>query len=498
MSEKLKKLIESRAAALASYEEFIKPLIESGDALTDEQTAKRTELRGKVDAFDARIDEVAADEKREADLAEKRNSLTAATPAAPKAVTEVNEPTTYGPGSPNSYFADLARSASPSMKGHRAAIERLERAVHEAAVEAATAPSPEKRSRIEALLKEEHRDGNERPAVEVLRDFRALGKTGRAELRSGMDTTTNSGGSFSTPIYFVGDYAPYREAGRAFVDQCNKQPLPEYGMTVYLPHVTGPAGVATQSGQNTAVQETDPTAGYLSGNLSTESGQVTISQQLLDRAGPNFAFDRLVFDQLNRDYAPKVDTLVLNAALAGATTVAYTQTTPFALTGTSGAGGFYSKVSGAKAGIRTAAGTYKNPTHLFLNPSRWELIAAWADSSGRPVVVPDYAGAFNAVAGGSASGDVGVEGATGYRFNGLRVFTDNNIPTPTVGADQAIVGELDEVWVFEGAPVMRTLPQTLGNQLSVILQLYSYITTIVRYPAAIATVTGTGMSTITF
>jgi len=232
--------------------------------------------------------------------------------------------------------------------------------------------------------------------------------------------------------------------------------------------------------------------------MTTEAGQVTVSQQLLDRAGPGFQFDRLVFDQLNRDYAPKIDTLVLNAALSGATTVAYTSTTPFALNTANGAGGFLSKVAGAKAGIRTAAGTFMNPSHLFLQPNRWELISAWGDGSSRPVVVPDYAGAFNAVAAGSTNGDEGIEGNTGYRLNGLAVYQDANIPTPTAGADQAVIGDLSEVWVFEGTPVPRVLPQTLAGNLSVILQLYSYIATIVRYPAAVATVTGTGMSAITF
>src|SRR6185437_5356867 len=103
-----------------------------------------------------------------------------------------------------------------------------------------------------------------------------------------------------------------------------------------------------------------------------------------------------------------------------------------------------------------------------------------------------------AIAAGNQSGDYDIEGSTGYRLNGLGIFEDANIPTPTAGADQAIIGALNQVYVFEGTPVTRAVPQTLANQLSVLLQLYSYTTTIVRYPTAVQTIAGTGMSTVSF
>lgn len=488
--DRITALQEQRKTALAAYDAFIDPLVESGEILTPEQEARKAELKGAVDQIDRRLDELEAEEKRSAAISEVRSTLK-------QTVEVVSEPTTYGPDSPNSYFADLARSFSPSFRGHYQAIERLQAASHEAAVEMVNA-TPEKRRRIEAMIREENRDNGNGGADRALKDYRELGRTGRMESRAGMDTTSGSGGSFATPVYFIGEYAPYREAGRAFVDQCNKQDLPAYGMTVYLPHVTGPAGVASQSSQNTAIQETDPTAGYLSANLATEAGQVTVSQQLLDRAGPGFEFDKMVFDQLQRDYAPKVDTYVLTQALANAGTVAYTDTTGFHLNTANATGGFYSKVAGAKAAIRKAAGVVMTPTHLFLTPDRWEFIEGWADGQARPVVVPGYAGPFNAVAAGNQSGSSEAEGDTGFKLASLPVFADLNIPTPTVGNDQAIVGNLNEVYVYEGTPVTRVLPQTQGQNLSVLLQLYSYLAVIPRYPAAIQSIQGSGMASISF
>lgn len=496
----LQALLESRDAAQKAYDDFVTPLIEANAALTDEQSAKRSELRGSIEVLDERIDEVDASEKRDAKLAEIRNGIGAG-PA--KANLEVREATTYGKGSDNSYFMDLIYASNPMSSQNFEARKRLEAASHEAAVEMVSNPSPEKRNYLRSIIAEEKRDGGRDAVKEALRRAEALGATGRGELRTGMDTTGSSGGSFATPVYFIGQYAPYREAGRAFADQCNPQDLPAYGMQVNIPHVTGPAAVATQSSQNTAVTETDPTAGYLTGNLTTLAGQVTVSQQLLDRTGPGFAFDKLVFDQLERDYAPKLDALCLTAALAGAGSITYTDAAGFQLSGISGTTSgtrptLYSKISGAKNAIRKGAGTFMTPTHLFMDPSRWEFISAWGDSNGRPVVVPDLAGPFNAAAAGNSDGAVGVEGATGYRLNGLPVFTDANIPVPGAGADQAIVGNLNEVYKFEGTPIPRVLPQTLGGQLSTLLQLYSYATVIVRYPIAVQSISGTGMAAISF
>ncbi|HEX5347844.1 MAG TPA: phage major capsid protein [Pseudonocardiaceae bacterium] len=507
----LQKLLESRGAAQKAYDDFVTPLREAMEkantdeeraaaALTDEQTTRKNELRSAVEELDVRIDEVDADEQRAKKLSEVRTRIGAGAPNA-----EVNEARTYEEGSPHSYVADLVRAfGGPQWKGHNEAVRRLNQHEYEVAVEISRGSKEGKRAL--RLLRESHRTENGADARRIIEEMRERGNAGAGRGREGlgehraMDTTASSGGSFTTPVYIVPEYAPYREAGRAFIDQCNGQPMPDYGMTVFIPHVTSPAGVAAQVGQNSGITENDPNAGYLSANITTEAGQVPVSQQLLDRAGPNFSYDKMVFDQLNRDYAPKVDTYVLTQALAGAGTITYTDASGFTLgaRSTPGTGGFYGKVSGAKAAVRTGAGVVMNPTHLFVQPNRWEYISGWVDSNGRPAVVPDYAGPFNAMAGGSRDGDAGIEGATGYRLNGLPAFQDLNIPAPGTGADQAVVGNLTEVYVFEGDLVPRVIPQTYAANLSVLLQVYAYIAVIVRYPTAIQTIAGSGMASITF
>ena len=183
-----------------------------------------------------------------------------------------------------------------------------------------------------------------------------------------MDTTAGSGGSFVTPQYFVADYAPWRQAGRVYADQSHKLPLPDFGMTVFLPAVSGPAGVGTQATQNTGITETDPTAGYLSSNLTTLAGHVVVSVQLLDRAGPNFQFDQMIFDQLTRKYNQQIDSYLLTAALANASAVTYTSGAPV-FSGAIPANSFLSKVAAAKSAMATTDGTILAPNRIFMQPS---------------------------------------------------------------------------------------------------------------------------------
>jgi hypothetical protein len=429
----------------------------------------------------------------------------------------LSEPRAYGPGSPNSYFADMVylQRKGPMDPLYRAAYQRQVEWSNQ--VEHEIADDTQLGRHAAKQYRERYREGGVRGGdVDwriALTEARDRGRVGvqdktvesRALTTGGGATASAAGGgaaAFVTPFFTEPDYVPYREFGRAFADQCTKRPLPDYGMTIYTPQVTSAAAVSTSYSENAGVTETDPGQGFISAGLIITAGQVTTSQAVLDRTGPNFEYDTVIWDQLSRDYAQKWDAYVVTQALMNATSQSWAGNAgAFELVASTlpGAGGFYGQVSKAKAGIRTTAGTVLNPNALFLDPARWEFIAAWSDSQGRPVVVPDYAGPFNATAGGSASGDVGIEGRTGYRLNGLPVFTDHNIPTTTTANfDQAVVGDLSQVWCYEGELVHRVLPQTLAGNLEVIFQQYSYGTVLIRYNAAVTKISGSGMSAISY
>jgi hypothetical protein len=464
MDELLKKLQEKREAAAKAFAEFATPLLAESRDLTEDEETKRTELRSEVQRFDARIAELSEDVAAEKAQAEARAAIMGTADVAVK-----SEPKTYDDHSPNSYFADLVRASGQMWNGHSEAVARLAKHSHEMAVDAQS--DTKRRETVSKQLRAANRTNDGQHARSSLADM--------LESRA-MDTTAGSGGSFVTPVYMEQDYAPYRHFGRVFIDQTNKHPLPEYGMTVFLPVVQSPAGVAVQGTQGQGVLETDPTAGYLSANLTTEAGQVTISQQLLDRAGPNFQFDKLVFDQLQRDYNYVINQAVITAALAGAGTITNN-------TSTVTISQFYGDMAHAKSTTVNTAGTILPATHLFTTPTMWEWLASRTDTNSHPLIVPQANGPYNAIA--ASPGTSIVEGFTGSRVLGLDAFEDGGVPLKSAN-QQVIVAHMPEVWVFEGDVVPRVIPQTYAQNLQVLLQIYAYYAVIVRYPLAVQTVTG--------
>jgi hypothetical protein len=137
-----------------------------------------------------------------------------------------------------------------------------------------------------------------------------------------------------------------------------------------------------------------------------------------------------------------------------------------------------------------------------MSPTYWEFIASQFDSAGRPLVVPSYLGPFNAAATATDAGLNLGEGAIGTRIFGLDTYEDANLPQQLgASANQSVIlgGRFEENYLFESPVVTRVLPQTYGNQMSVLLQIYGYIAyTAARYANANFVIQGTGLVTPTF
>ncbi len=483
MPTMLDTLFETRDSAEQAYQGYITPLLAENRELTEDEEKRVAELKGDLERVESRILDVEKDVERDRLVQEARQRLGT---AQAEASIKVKEARTYGPGSKNSYFADLCRSSHAGMPGHESARERLAQHAREVAGEMRDPNSTEGQRAARVIRNRSRGERGEQVELEVERaaHFAEQG----LETRAGMNTSSTSGGSFVTPQYFVSEYAPYRMFDRVFADAANKMPLPDYGMTIYLPAVNTAAGVAAQVGENQGITETDPDAGYLSVGLTTNAGQVTVSQQLLDRAGPDFNFDVMVFDQLRRAYNSTLDAYCISQALANAGTIAFTSGS---LVATSG--GYFGLVGQAKAAMIDAAGSVLPATHVFLQPINFEYFASRVDTTNRTLWTPNYAGPFNAV-GAGGNGDPVAEGDTGYRISGVRVFTDGNIPTSS-SYNQSIVAHMPEVWFWEGDLVTRTVPQTVAQNLSVLLQCYAYVAEIVRYQKAVQVLQGAGLPT---
>jgi hypothetical protein len=481
-SDNLRDLFAKRDALHADYQyvaDVYRTAAEAGNPPED-FTSTYEDHKTRLDALDERIKQLAAEEKRDADIATARRESGIDLVETTKVK---SEPRTYGWGSPHSYVIDRVRAAVIGCPGQSEAIGRLNQHAAEVAGEMRD-PNSKEGKRCLRELKNVNQENENRHYVDEAID-RARSYT--MENRIGLDTTSASGGSFVVPTYELGAYAAYRQFGRTFIDACNKQPLPDYGMTIYIPQITAAATVNAQGLQNSGISETDPTAGYLSQSLTTNAGQVTVSQQLLDRAGPNFQYDVMVFDQLDKAYNLTVDVYALTQALANAGSVTYT--TP-ALTGSAS---LYSLIGKAVSNIATTAGTVMAPTHAFIHPTNWAWHEAQVDTQNRLLVTQNFAGPVNAAAAGSDGLPV-PEGDTGYRLHGLPLLTDANIPQKSSN-NQAVVANMSEVYVWEGTPVDRVIPQTYAQNLSVLFQRYAYIAAIVRYPTAVQSINGAGLPT---
>jgi len=465
-------LIEQHDAATAALAEFDAPFkADETREATEPEAIERATLDETVVRLEERIAEVNEGELRAARVNEARKRV-----STPAHIT--SEARTYGPENPdNSYFADMCRASWPGDPMYQEAVMRM--AQHGKEVIRDAEDDPEYRKIVISKAKEHYRRDGMR-SRQVVADL----KSRRGEIRA-MDTTSASGGSFVTPQYLVSDWAAYRQFGRNYIDLTNKSPLPDYGMTVYLPTVQSASAVSAQVGQNQGVAETDPTAGYLSSNLVTEAGQVVISQQLLDRAGPGIQFDQITFDSLQRNYAQTIDAAVIVAAIANAGTVTNSAA---GATGQNVFQSFLSDIAAATAQMETTQGTVLSPTHAHVTGTEFAFLSTQLDAYGRPYIANVQANAA-VYSNSDMSFSSPPEGDTGFAVGGLPIIKDSNIPV-TGSNTRLVVSHMPEVWVWEGDLVPRTIPQTFAQNLSILLQVYTYYTVIVRYPKAVQVISG--------
>lgn len=495
--KKSKTLLAQRDRVLAEIEQLATNAAAENRGLTAEETTRREELASRAGKLEAKAVTARNGEKdaKRAKAAQARNDAgTGNRPANSPggAVKVTSEHRTYEKGNGRSYLQDLCTmSFGPGATGQRyfQALERLQRHAQENEVEAASIDRKGTTARAEEryFLRQMVEVKNDRAAQQGPRQYRAL------------STSSGSGGEFVPPLYLTAEWIAFARAGRVIADACHHEDLPDGTMSINVPKVTGGTSVATQGSQNTNVSDTDMTTAYVTVPVVTKAGAQVVSLQLLERSP--IAFDEAVFKDLGLALAQQIDEAVISGPgsgdvtgilnTSGINTVTWTQASPTLK-------GLYGQIGVAKADIATTR--FLPATHQFMTPTRWEWIGQSFDSNNRPLVVPDYNGPFDAVA---VSADAATaEGVVGRNLSGLKTFEDANVPS-NLGAgtnqDVVIVSRMDDNWLFESPIVTRALPQTYGQQLSVLLQVYEYIAfTAARYPVSNAVVTGTGLTPPSF
>jgi len=416
------------------------------DILSDDEEREFREFVTKIKGLDA---ELKAKDVLIADLDEenqRRSELRAGAAIADRASSKlesVNEQATYVKRGKNSFFTDLADVAlGRDNSGH--AQERLRR----------------------------HQQD-----VQSLPEY--------AEYRTPLNTTVGDGGSFTPPAYLLDQYIPFARPGRPFADLVVNEALPGGTMQVNVPKINTGTAVGWQVNQNTALGETDLTDSYVTGNVCTIGGNQTISRQLLDQAG--IAIDQLVFRDLVAGHAQFLDAQLWTGSgssgqVQGVDGLSGIQTVP--------AGGLtiqyvYAAVANAIQAVWTSR--FAAPDAILMHPRRWGWFLSLLDANDRPLFVGDAYSPMNAA---GLFDNVAPEAVVG-RMHGLPVITDPNIPTTISGNQDAIyVVRSSDIVLFESGVRAEAFREPLAAQLSVLLQVSSYIAFVSRYPNSIVEITG--------
>jgi hypothetical protein len=340
---------------------------------------------------------------------------------------------------------------------------------------------------VRAQLHEASREENEQEHRRRFdRELRVL-QTG-----GGITASAAGGGAaaFVSPAFLTSLWAPFRGIERAFADQCHKEDLPDFGMQIYVPVWTGTDKIAKQT-DGGSVTETTPTTGLEGAKLELLTGQVIITQQLLDRAvtGGGGGFDELIGRELSERLAQETDLYALNEAISKGE----------AVTGetTHSTKGLYKDLALAREKLTDTAGTGLRPTHLFSTSDIYSFASRQVDATTeRPILQPWFAPGFPISTGADAF-DGGPKPAwscfTGTIMpGGVLWFTDDNIPrVGTSERTQLIVSAPAVALVLcEGAPVISAFRETRAAELEVIVNLRDYVAVITRHAAGSAIISG--------
>ena len=430
MSKMLDSLRESRAAKAA----------EASDLLNGEPTAEAlatVEARhAEISDLDAQIATVEATEARAAVIAEVKAETGSAYVK--------SEPMTYAEHGERSFVRDMINA---QVRNDRGAWDNLHRHMQEIAVET--------------------------------RD---------------VSRTDGGIGEFVPPLWLTDLYAKTLRPARVAADLVTGLALPAGTDSVNIPRITTGTNTGIQSADNAATTTQDMVTTSVAAPVRTVSGYENVSIQTVEQSPLAGGLDRMIFTDLLAAYDYNVNAQVISGVgtagemygllnTVGIGTVTYTSGTP------TGAG---LAAAAAQALSQVAKNRYKGAEAFLVHPSVWYWLVGQADSTGRPLVVPNAQGPFNAVgvnaAPGQAAGNVGT-------LLGVPVYLDATLPVNLSSNQSAIIAaSFSDTILMEGGVKTRVLPDVLSANLTVRFQCYGYVAMAARYPAGIAKIVGTGLA----
>lgn len=308
-----------------------------------------------------------------------------------------------------------------------------------------------------------------------------------------------AGGALTPPIWLIDELATVARAGRPLADAIGSQPLPGGVDQVMVPIASQGGATAVVPTETSTVGSQDWVTAQLNSQISTIAGTVDISQALIDQSPASV--DSIIFGDLLADLALRVDDQLINGTGANNQINGLTTLTPGTVVTYTSAGPKFTSATNADSFVYQLAkainamwtGRKLAPQVILMHSRRWAWITTALDSQTRPMIVPEPQtgpAAFGRLANVNAQSVVGV-------LNGVPVLVDQSIPTNKGGGtnqDEVYVLRLDDMRLWETAPVARAFPQPLADKLQVRLQVYGYVAAILnRYASSIVRITGTGL-----
>lgn len=307
-----------------------------------------------------------------------------------------------------------------------------------------------------------------------------------SEYRTGLNTTSGTGGSTVPPAYLLNEYITYARAGRPFADLVVNEALPDGTMQVNIPKMSTGTTVAWQATQNTLVNETDITDSYVTANVFTVAGQQTVSRQLLERSA--VPVDGLIFRDLIAAHATYLDSFMYTGSgtnqIQGINNISGIQTVA---TGGLTIGYVYAAIANAIQLVHSTR--FASPDAILMHPRRWGWLTSLLDSTNRPLFEPSANSPMNA---GGLLERVAPEARVG-QVQGVPIIVDANIPTNLGGGtnqDPIYVVRSSDLVLYESGVRAEAFPETFAQNMSVLLQVSSYCAFASRYPSSIVEVTG--------
>jgi HK97 family phage major capsid protein len=297
-----------------------------------------------------------------------------------------------------------------------------------------------------------------------------------------------SGGYAVPPAWLMDQYVTYARPGRAFANLCQRQTLPGGTDSINVPKMLTGTTVGIQTADNTTVSETNLTDTFINAPVRTISGQQGVALQLIDQSP--IAFDDVVFRDLVSAHAAVLDQQVMYGTGTSGQVLGVTQTPGVSSIAVASLdiAGIYKSIANAIQTIHVTR--FLPPEVIVMHPRRWGWLLTLLDTQNRPLFVPEGNSAFNAA---GILEDVDSQQVVG-RTHGLPIVTDPNIAT-NLGAgtneDQVFIGRFSDFVLWESGIRARVLPETRAANLTVLLQIYSYVAfTGARYPSAVLTLSG--------